>query len=83
MLPERKTTGFFCKKEDGSEFVFGSVLTENVVLYASYTNGWEGVDISYTGEKIVEFQDNEKKCIACAQCALVCPDIAIEEVIKE
>lgn len=35
------------------------------------------------GGYIVEFKDDNKECIACAQCALVCPDIAIEEVIKE
>ena len=29
------------------------------------------------------FIDKEKKCIACAQCAMVCPDIAIVEVVKE
>lgn len=36
-----------------------------------------------TGENIVEFIDKENKCIACAQCAMVCPDIAIEEVVKD
>ena len=39
---------------DGNQFAFGAVLTEDVVLYASYTNGWEGTDISYTGSKIVD-----------------------------
>ncbi len=39
--------------------------------------------IGKTGEPIVEFCDKDSKCIACAQCALVCPDIAITEVIKQ
>ena len=39
--------------------------------------------IGSTGEQIVEFKDTEGKCIACAQCALVCPDVAIVEVNKE
>ena len=39
--------------------------------------------IGSTGEQVVEFLDKEKKCIACAQCAMVCPDIAIVEVVKE
>ena len=39
--------------------------------------------IGSTGKQIAEFQDSEKKCIACAQCALVCPDVAIVEVNKE
>ena len=39
--------------------------------------------IGSTGERVVDFQDNENKCIACAQCALTCPDIAIVEVVKE
>ena len=39
--------------------------------------------IGSTGEYVVEFNNIENKCIACSQCALVCPDIAIEEVVKE
>ena len=35
-----------------------------------------------TGEPIVEFKDNNKECMGCAQCALVCPDIAITEVYR-
>ena len=35
-----------------------------------------------TGEYIVEFKDENSKCIGCAQCALVCPDIAITEVYR-
>ena len=38
--------------------------------------------IGKTGEAVVEFIDN-KECIGCAQCALVCPDIAIVKVVKE
>ena len=35
-----------------------------------------------TGELVVEFADSDQKCIGCAQCAMVCPDIAITKVIK-
>lgn len=38
-------------------------------------------EIGKTGLAVVEFKDNG--CIACKQCALVCPDIAIVEVVKE
>ena len=38
--------------------------------------------IGKTGEYIAEFDDRESQCIGCAQCALVCPDIAIVEVYK-
>ena len=37
-------------------------------------------EIGKTGEKIVKFHDGNSQCIGCAQCALVCPDIAITEV---
>ena len=40
-------------------------------------------EIGKSGEYIVEFCDNESKCIGCAQCALVCPDIAITEVFRD
>ena len=36
-----------------------------------------------TGECIVEFSDSNNQCIACKQCAMVCPDIAITNVYKE
>ena len=39
--------------------------------------------IGKTGEYIVEFADEKNECLACKQCALVCPDIAIVNVIKE
>ncbi len=35
-----------------------------------------------TGEYTVEFYDKEKKCTACASCAMSCPDIAITGVFK-
>jgi len=35
-----------------------------------------------TGEFVVKFEDTENKCLGCAQCALVCPEIAITEVYK-
>ncbi len=36
-----------------------------------------------TGELTVEFSDSENKCVGCAQCAIVCPEIAITEVNRE
>ena len=39
--------------------------------------------IGKTGENIVEFIDKNNECLGCAQCALVCPDIAIAEVSHE
>ena len=42
-----------------------------------------GNTIGKTGERIVEFDDKNNACLACAQCAMICPDIAIEEVVKE
>ena len=36
-----------------------------------------------SGENLVEFQDKNKECLACASCAMVCPDIAIVSVVKE
>jgi len=34
------------------------------------------------GEYVVEFVDKSNECLACGQCATVCPDMAIEEVFK-
>ena len=39
--------------------------------------------VGQTGEYIVEFKDDDKKCIGCAACAMMCPDIAITGVYKE
>lgn len=39
--------------------------------------------IGQTGENVAEFSDKNKECLGCAQCALVCPDIAIVKVVKE
>ena len=39
--------------------------------------------IGKTGECVVEFVDNDNECLACKQCAMVCPDIAIVNVYKE
>ena len=36
-----------------------------------------------TGQNTVCFIDKSDECLACAQCALVCPDLAITKVIKE
>lgn len=38
--------------------------------------------IGKTGEYVVEFQDKNNECLGCAQCAMVCPEIAITEVYK-
>ena len=38
--------------------------------------------IGKTGENTAKFSDT-KECIACAQCAMVCPDLAIVSVVKE
>ena len=35
-----------------------------------------------TGELVAKFEDKNNECLGCAQCALVCPDIAITEVYK-
>ena len=37
-------------------------------------------EIGKTGEFIAEFDKEKNECIGCAQCAIVCPDIAITEV---
>ena len=34
------------------------------------------------GNRIVEFNDPEHKCLGCAMCATRCPDLAITEVYK-
>jgi len=39
--------------------------------------------IGKTGEKTVEFCDPDNKCLGCAVCAMVCPDIAIVNVYKD
>ena len=35
------------------------------------------------GQYIVEFDNKSNDCIACANCAMVCPDLAIVSVVKE
>ncbi len=39
--------------------------------------------IGQTGNAFVKFEDKNKECLACAKCALVCPDIAIVKVVKD
>jgi Pyruvate/2-oxoacid:ferredoxin oxidoreductase delta subunit len=39
-------------------------------------------EIGKTGEFIAEFDKEKNNCIGCAQCAIVCPDIAIVEVYR-
>ena len=41
-----------------------------------------GKFVGKTGEYTVEFQDNGNECLACARCAMICPDLAIEEITK-
>lgn len=38
--------------------------------------------IGKSGEPIAEFDEAKNECIGCAQCAIVCPDVAIAEVYK-
>ena len=38
--------------------------------------------IGKTGESVVKFEDTNSKCTGCAQCAIICPDIAITEVYR-
>ena len=38
--------------------------------------------IGTTGQNVVEFKDENNQCLACASCAMVCPDIAITEVYR-
>ena len=39
--------------------------------------------IGKTGQPTVRFDDKNNECLACTQCAIVCPDLAITSVIKE
>lgn len=39
--------------------------------------------IGKAGQFAVEFCDPNSECLGCAQCALVCPDIAIENVYRQ
>ena len=38
--------------------------------------------IGKTGEHVVGFYDKNKECLGCAQCAIICPDLAIVSVVK-
>ena len=42
----------------------------------------KGTVTGKAGEFIAEFDDKNKECLGCAQCAMVCPDLAIVEVNK-
>lgn len=39
--------------------------------------------IGKTGQPTARFEDINNECLACAQCACVCPDLAIVSVVKE
>ena len=36
-----------------------------------------------SGQPTAKFEDKNNECLACAQCALVCPDLAITSIVKE
>lgn len=42
----------------------------------------KGSEANSLGHFPVEFNDSENKCLACAMCAIRCPDLAITKVIK-
>ena len=42
----------------------------------------KSTEIGTNGEYLVEFSNNNE-CLACASCAMVCPDAAIVSVVKE
>lgn len=42
----------------------------------------KGTEANSLGHFPVEFEDSENQCIACAMCAVRCPDLAITEVVK-
>ena len=39
--------------------------------------------IGKTGQATACFKDDNNECLACSQCALVCPDLAIVSVVKK
>ena len=43
----------------------------------------KGSEPNSLGAFPVEFEDPQNQCLGCAMCAIRCPDLAIEEVIKE
>ena len=38
--------------------------------------------IGKNGDYIVKFEDSLGECTGCAQCAMICPDLAIENVYR-
>lgn len=42
----------------------------------------KGCDANSLGHFPVEFNDSEHQCIACAICAMRCPDLAITGVVS-
>lgn len=42
----------------------------------------KGTYANSLGHFPVEFEDSANQCIACAMCAVRCPDLAITEVVK-
>lgn len=43
----------------------------------------KGTEANLLGHFPVEFEDPENQCIACAMCAMRCPDMAIVEVHRD
>lgn len=43
---------------------------------------FKGKMMNKKGHYPVVFDDSENKCIACGNCAVMCPDLAIKEVYK-
>lgn len=42
----------------------------------------KGTQTNTLGAFPVDFEDPSNQCLGCAMCAVRCPDLAIEEVIK-
>lgn len=42
----------------------------------------KGTEANALGAFPVTFDDSENQCLGCAVCAIRCPDLAIEEVVK-
>ena len=39
-------------------------------------------NIGKTGQNTARFSDSNSECLACGQCATVCPDLAITSIVK-
>ena len=50
-----------------------SFCPKNIIVISESLN-----QQGYYPAEIRENEDSDKKCVACANCAIICPDIAIE-----